>query len=65
MTDPKDQLQIGEHVIYEPEGVYATVEGYQWVVPLGDNPRIVGYKLSCDITASRSMLRRRDGKSES
>lgn len=57
--NPDDQLQIGDDVIYLPEGVYAKVDGYQWFSAIGKPPSIIGYRLSCGIVAPRGMIERR------
>lgn len=50
------QLQIGDAVLYLPEGVYTTVEGYVWHEEIGAAPRILAYRLSCGIAAPRRAL---------
>lgn len=51
-----DQLQIGDDVIYLPDNVITKVDGYEWCEQIGEYPRIVAYKLSCGISAQRSVL---------
>lgn len=57
--NPKEQFQIGDDVVYVPEGVYATVDGYQWFTTIGESPKIIGYRLSCGIVVPRGMIERR------
>lgn len=48
--DPDKQFQIGERVLYIPDGIYAIVEGYLWLQAVGELPRVVAYRLSCGIS---------------
>lgn len=48
---PESQFQIGDRVTYLPEGVYTEIEGYLWHHSVGGLPKIIGYRLSCGITA--------------
>lgn len=58
VNSPSDQLQIGDRVVYRPEGVITEIEGYRWAEPVGDLPHIIGYYLSCGIAAPRSAIDR-------
>lgn len=51
-----EQLQIGDYVIYSPEGVFARIVGYVWIEPLGELPSISRYSLSVGISVPRSVL---------
>lgn len=53
---PEAQIQIGEHVLYLKENVYATVDGYLWIKDVGLLPRIGGYRLSCGIIVPRESI---------
>lgn len=55
-TDPKDQYQLQDLVVYKVEGVYTRIEDYVWHG--GDPPRILAYKLSCGISVTGDLLRR-------
>lgn len=57
-TDPETQFQIGDRVLYLPEGVYCTVEGYFWLESIGEPPSILGYRLSCGIIVNRDLISR-------
>lgn len=55
---PQDQFQIGETVLYRPEGVLTRIRGYLWSETVGDAPRIVAYELDCNITVDGALLER-------
>ncbi|WP_232629157.1 hypothetical protein [Methylobacterium sp. Leaf118] len=55
--DPSEQLQIGDTVVYLPEGIIAQVAGYLWSQHVGSGPRLVAYQLDCGIAVSRDQLR--------
>lgn len=48
---PEQQFQIGDKVIYLPEGVYTEITGYVWSFPDNVTAKIKKYRLSCGITA--------------
>ena len=48
--NPDTQFQMGDRVLYKPDGIIATVTGYQWVETMGHRPKLIGYELSCGIT---------------
>lgn len=54
--DPADQYQIGDCVLYLPEGVITEVTGYLWEESVGEAPRIIAYELSCGTRVSRESL---------
>lgn len=56
--DPREQLQIGDCVLYEREGVFARVTGYVWAESTGGLPRVVGYNLDCGTSVPREFLLR-------
>lgn len=56
--DPRDQLQIGDYVLYEREGVFARVVGYVWMRAYSALPRVVSYNLDCGVSVPREFLRR-------
>lgn len=58
---PSDQFQVGDEVVYAPEGVYAKVVGYVWASAVGEPSRIVLYELSCGIAAPGEQIERRAG----
>ena len=49
--DPERQFQVGESVLLVKQGVITTVTGYEWSQSVSGEPSIVGYKLSCGISA--------------
>jgi len=56
---PKDQFQIGDEVLYKPEGVYTTIRGYLWLpIEINKPPRIGGYELDCGITVPAEWIER-------
>jgi hypothetical protein len=55
-TSTEFQFQIGDAVIYHPEGVCTTVIGYLWAESIGNFPRIVGYRLDCGITVPKTAI---------
>lgn len=59
-----EQLQIGQRVLYVPEGVWTEVIGYEWKHCIGGPPSIVRYELSCGIYACREHLTRQEAGGE-
>ncbi|WP_127524586.1 hypothetical protein [Mesorhizobium sp. Z1-4] len=57
---PADQFQIGDTVLYVPEGVITTIRGYTWQTNIGNPPRILTYALDCGINVTTSMIERLD-----
>lgn len=57
-VSPEMQFQVGEPVLYVPQGIYTTVTGYNWMQQMNGPPRLVGYQLSCGIQAPFKDLRR-------
>ena len=55
---PDSQFQIGDRVLYLPEGIYARVDGYFWNRTIGECPRVVSYLLSCGIEAPENTIAR-------
>ncbi len=55
---PSEQLQIGDPVVYLPEGIVTQVIGYAWGSEVGHGPRLTGYHLACGITVQRDVLER-------
>lgn len=51
-----DQHQIGDEVVYVPEGVITTVTGYDWIQGVDAPPKIIAYQLACGISAPKSLL---------
>lgn len=60
MKDPAEQFQIGENVVYQPEGVVAQVVGYVWHEQMGELPTVAAYALSCGISVPGSALVREE-----
>lgn len=54
--DPERQFQIGDRVLYLPEGVYSVIEGYLWIETVGRVPRIGAYRLSCGIAVPENSI---------
>ncbi len=54
----ESQFQIGERVVYLPEGVQTLIEGYVWIEAIGVAPRIGGYRLACGVTVSENTIAR-------
>lgn len=61
--DPNSQFQVGDKVLYLPEGVFAVVVGYVWIEAIGELPRIGAYRLSVGIEVPERSLRLRWSKS--
>lgn len=51
-----DQYQIGDEVVYVPEGVITTVTGYVWKYQVPEPPRILLYSLACGIDVPKDVL---------
>jgi hypothetical protein len=51
-----EQYQIGDRVIYTPEGVVTTVSGYLWFNTVEKRPSIMGYELACGITVGSGLI---------
>lgn len=47
--DPQTQFQIGDKVLYVPEGVETEIDGYLWIQSVGGLPKIGAFKLRCGI----------------
>jgi len=56
--DPADQFQIGEQVLYLPEGIFAVIEGYDWAESIGALPYLIAYQLSCGISVPGNAIAR-------
>ncbi|RVC47588.1 MULTISPECIES: hypothetical protein [unclassified Mesorhizobium] len=64
ISDPNDadaqriaaQFQIGDEVVYVPEGVITTVAGYVWQEKVGTPPTIALYGLACGISVPKDLL---------
>lgn len=57
LVSPADQYQIGDKVIYLPEGVRTKIAGYVWVGRYGcDLPEISTYRLDCGIAVPRAAI---------
>lgn len=56
--DPATQYQIGDAVVYMPEGVVSIVSGYVWSNLPGALPMIAGYTLLAGCTVPAETLRR-------
>ena len=59
--DPAEQPQIGDKVIYLPEGIATTVQGYEWEFnpdPSNINhaPKLKRYVLGCGVTVTRDHI---------
>ena len=54
----EDQFQVGDEVLYEPEGVVTTVDGYLWLEAVGSLPEIGAYRLACGVSVPGSSLKR-------
>lgn len=52
-----DQFQIGDVVVYVPEGIVTQVRGYLWIDQMGELPVVGLYELSCGIHAPAGALR--------
>lgn len=59
--DPLTQFQIGDGVVYTPEGIITRVIGYLWSSAIGSAPKVVGYELACGVTVPAHMLQMRPG----
>lgn len=57
-VSPELQFQVGEPVLYVPQGIYTTVTGYNWIGQMSGRPRIAGYQLACGIAAPWKDLRK-------
>ena len=55
--DPQHQYQIGEPVVYEPEGVVTRVIGYVWKRAEDGTCRIDLYRLDCGIDVVEDHIR--------
>lgn len=60
LKHPSEQFQIGERVVYQPEGIVAQIAGYVWHEPMDSLPTVASYVLSCGISAPASALARAD-----
>ena len=56
--DPATQYQIGDAVVYLPEGVVSIIGGYVWSNAVGALPAIVAYTLLAGCSAPAEALRR-------
>lgn len=59
---PDEQLQIGDEVVYIPEGVFTEVIGYEWAWQESGAPSISRYRLGCGISSDRAHIKRLVGK---
>lgn len=53
---PSEQFQIGQRVLYVPEGIWTEVTGYEWKNCIGGPPSIARYELLCGIYAGREHI---------
>lgn len=53
---PEDQFQIGDPVIYVPDGIITRVEGYTFYSDMFNPPKILTYNLSCGISVGADLL---------
>jgi hypothetical protein len=51
-----EQYQIGDRVIYMPEGILTTITGYKWETYVEKPPAIIAYLLGCGIGISADYL---------
>jgi hypothetical protein len=51
-----DQFQIGDEVLYTPEGVITSITGYDWLQSVDAPPKIMAYQLACGISAPKNLL---------
>ena len=58
MKEPNEQFQIGDRVLYMPEGVITEIDGYLWSQKMGKDPFIQGYELRCGITVREDTIRK-------
>lgn len=58
MKKVSDQFQIGDSVIYTPEGVVTKVVGYLWGQKIGGFLYITYYQLECGINVPRHTLKK-------
>jgi hypothetical protein len=61
--NPDQQFQIGDSVLYVPEGVYATIDGYIWMQTIGQVPKIAAYKLSIGISVPENSIIHKESRS--
>lgn len=47
-----EQYQIGDRVVYIPEGIVTKISGYMWRTSTDRPPEIVAYELECGIAIS-------------
>jgi hypothetical protein len=63
--DPASQYQLGEEVVYLPEGVITKVQSYVWTAPNdGTASLISAYTLTCGITAKADAIAAKGGRSK-
>jgi hypothetical protein len=55
-AEHNDQFQIGDEVVYTPEGVITTVTGYDWLTSVEAPPKVLAYQLACGISAPKNLL---------
>lgn len=55
--DPATQFQVGDRVLYLPEGIFAVVEGYVWNQQTGDLPKVMLYRLNIGIDVPASAIK--------
>lgn len=51
-----DQFQIGDRVIYTPEGVVTRISGYLWRTSVDSPPSIMSYELECGVSVAGELL---------
>lgn len=59
--DPSTQYQLGDEVVYLPEGVFTKVTSYNWQTPTDGVAKIVGYSLACGIVATADDIAPKSG----
>lgn len=63
--DPINQYQVGDVVIYTPEGVVAQISGFYWGKEVkGKPPRIEKYNLTCNLCVEGKYLKRYNNELE-
>lgn len=56
--DPNEQYQVGDTVIYLPEGIYTEISGYVFYESMSAPPKVVKYKLKCGLDVTPDLIRR-------
>lgn len=62
--DPKDQYQIGDDVLYKPEGIITRILGYEWSAASASRPdrlpTVIAYLLDCGVSVPAETIEKYD-----